>query len=113
MPHRLARCSACSQQTLPPHFPHQEQLAQGTSTMPYSGVQEAKETSGEEMYSASVPQDNVATVFYLGSLVLSLLRGRGKRDWLSYHFALGSMQVRASYITSPHLLPPPTSFSRQ
>lgn len=50
MPHRLASCSACP----PANSPHQEQLAQEASTMPYSGVQEAKETSGEKMYSALV-----------------------------------------------------------
>lgn len=80
MPHRLASCSASSQQSLPPHFPHQEQLAQGTSTTPHSGVQEAKETSGEEVRLTSVQQDNVATVFFLGSLVLSHLRDHGKKE---------------------------------
>ena len=65
MPHRLGRSPAWSHTDSSPLSPH-KRLAQGTRTMPSPGVQEAKETNGEEGHEASVQQNDVAPVFCSG-----------------------------------------------
>lgn len=70
MPRTSGRSPACSHTDSWPLSQH-KRLAQGMRTMPSPGVQEAKETNGEEVHGALVLQNNVAAV--LGSGFSSLV----------------------------------------
>lgn len=69
----------------------------GTSTMPSSGVQEARETNCRKCIRAPGQQDNAATVFCSGSWVLSHLhRPRTKRLELAEPRSLSGLSVWAA-----------------
>lgn len=117
MQHTLGRSPARSH-TDSSRFSRHKQLAQGTSTMPSSGVQEAKETNGEEARGPSVQQNNVATVFCSSfSGLVTSPRTTVKRSELAGSPSLYQLSAlwlpKHPSITLCRLLPPPTTPSEQ